>query len=155
MPSDADSVVQAVALSAAPAASASTTDNVSFLYAIRSPLEIETDHLGQVAQVELAVGQDQRGVDLVAAAVDGQPLGVDDLARVGVGDHDHVSGPLPLRPMGQLHGFAAGRSSYLDGGIHVCRLNPITGQLLSETMIDSLDPETGELPEDALAGFVP
>ncbi|TKJ33650.1 MAG: hypothetical protein CEE38_19890 [Planctomycetes bacterium B3_Pla] len=38
---------------------------------------------------------------------------------------------------------AAGRSSYLDGSIRLCRLNAKTGQLLSETIIDHRDPETG------------
>ena len=38
----------------------------------------------------------------------------------------------------------AGRSSYLDGGVYLYRLNPITGQLLTESCIYSLDPETGE-----------
>jgi outer membrane protein assembly factor BamB len=39
--------------------------------------------------------------------------------------------------------FAAGRSSYLDGSIRLCRLDAKTGQLLSETIIDHRDPETG------------
>ncbi|MHC4116860.1 MAG: outer membrane protein assembly factor BamB family protein [Planctomycetota bacterium] len=39
--------------------------------------------------------------------------------------------------------FAAGRSSYLDGSIRLCRLDARTGQLLSETVIDHRDPETG------------
>ena len=38
---------------------------------------------------------------------------------------------------------AAGRSSYLDGGIRLCRLDAKTGRLLSETPIDDRDPETG------------
>ncbi len=41
---------------------------------------------------------------------------------------------------------AAGRSSYVDGGIHVCRLEPATGKMLSETVIHSLDPKTGDQP---------
>jgi len=40
--------------------------------------------------------------------------------------------------------FAAGRSSYLDGGIYLYRLDPKTGKKLSETRIDSRDPKTGE-----------
>lgn len=40
----------------------------------------------------------------------------------------------------------AGRSSYLDGGIHIYRLDPRTGRKLSETVIHSLDPETGDQP---------
>ena len=42
---------------------------------------------------------------------------------------------------------AAGRSSYLDGGIHVYRLEPETGKLLSESVIHSLDPKTEEQPD--------
>jgi outer membrane protein assembly factor BamB len=38
---------------------------------------------------------------------------------------------------------SAGRSSYLDGGIYVCRLDATTGKKLSETVIDSTDPKTG------------
>ncbi len=41
---------------------------------------------------------------------------------------------------------AAGRSSYVDGGIHITRLNPGTGETLSETVVNSLDPETGKQP---------
>ncbi|MHC4629091.1 MAG: outer membrane protein assembly factor BamB family protein, partial [Planctomycetota bacterium] len=38
---------------------------------------------------------------------------------------------------------AAGRSSYLDGSIRLCRLDARSGELLSETIIDHRDPETG------------
>ena len=41
---------------------------------------------------------------------------------------------------------AAGRSSYVDGGIHVCRLEPATGKMISQTVIHSLDPKTGDQP---------
>ncbi len=41
---------------------------------------------------------------------------------------------------------AAGRSSYLDGGIHVYRLDPKTGTGLSETVVHSLNPKTGDQP---------
>ncbi len=41
---------------------------------------------------------------------------------------------------------AAGRSSYVDGGIYVSQLEPATGKLISQTVINSLDPETGEQP---------
>ncbi len=41
---------------------------------------------------------------------------------------------------------AAGRSSYVDGGIHVYRLEPATGKMLTETVIHSLDPKTGDQP---------
>jgi len=42
---------------------------------------------------------------------------------------------------------AAGRSSYLDGGIHLYRLEPATGQLISQTVIYSPDPATGAQPK--------
>ena len=38
---------------------------------------------------------------------------------------------------------AAGRSSYLDGGIRLCRLDAKTGRILSETLVDDRDPQTG------------
>jgi len=41
---------------------------------------------------------------------------------------------------------AAGRSSYLNGGIYLYRLDPKTGERLSETIVHSLDPKTGEQP---------
>ncbi len=41
---------------------------------------------------------------------------------------------------------AAGRSSYLDGGIRVCRLDPGTGRMLSQTVMYSPDPKTGKQP---------
>ncbi len=41
--------------------------------------------------------------------------------------------------------FAAGRSSYLDGGIHVYALEPATGNVLREETIYSPDAETGKM----------
>jgi outer membrane protein assembly factor BamB len=38
----------------------------------------------------------------------------------------------------------AGRSSYMDGGIVLYRVNPATGEPLSRTMLYHLDPDTGE-----------
>ncbi len=43
--------------------------------------------------------------------------------------------------------FAAGRSSYLDGGLDLYRLNPMTGKKLSRTEIYSPDSETGRQPK--------
>lgn len=48
--------------------------------------------------------------------------------------------------------FAAGRSSYLDGGIRLCRLEAGTGRLLSETVIDHRDPQTGGQRNDTIQG---
>ncbi len=41
---------------------------------------------------------------------------------------------------------AAGRSSYLDGGIRVCGLDPVTGEVKRERTIYSPDPETHKMP---------
>ncbi len=43
--------------------------------------------------------------------------------------------------------FAAGRSSYLDGGLDLYRVEPATGKVLSRTRIYSPDPETGKQPQ--------
>jgi len=43
--------------------------------------------------------------------------------------------------------FTAGRSSYLDGGIDLYRLNPATGEMLSRTENYSPDPKTGQQPK--------
>jgi hypothetical protein len=42
--------------------------------------------------------------------------------------------------------FVAGRSSYLDGGLELYRLDPATGETLSKTEIFSPDSETGRQP---------
>jgi len=41
----------------------------------------------------------------------------------------------------------AGRSSYLDGGIRVYQLDPVTGRQVAETTIYSPDPQTGKQPK--------
>jgi outer membrane protein assembly factor BamB len=41
--------------------------------------------------------------------------------------------------------FAAGRSSFLDGGISICAVDPQTGELLQEKHIYSPEPETDEM----------
>ena len=49
----------------------------------------------------------------------------------------------------------AGRSSYLDGGIDLCRLEPETGRALSRTPIYSPDPETGKQPAQFAPAAMP
>ena len=50
----------------------------------------------------------------------------------------------PSTGSGQAVAYCAvGRSSYLDGSVRLCRLDAKTGRLLSETIIDHRDPETG------------
>ncbi|HID07901.1 MAG TPA: hypothetical protein EYP10_12230 [Armatimonadetes bacterium] len=48
--------------------------------------------------------------------------------------------------------FVAGRSSYLDNGIFLYRLDPKTGEKLSVTHIDSRDPVTEMEPRDVIRG---
>jgi len=38
--------------------------------------------------------------------------------------------------------FVAGRSVFLDGGLRLVRLDPVTGKMLSETVLDDRDPAT-------------
>jgi outer membrane protein assembly factor BamB len=47
---------------------------------------------------------------------------------------------------------AAGRSSYLDGGVRLCRLEARTGRLLSETVLDDRDPQTGRQRKEVVRG---
>jgi len=46
----------------------------------------------------------------------------------------------------------AGRSSYLDGSIRLCRLEAKTGKILSETVVDHRDPETGYQRKGSVRG---
>ena len=47
--------------------------------------------------------------------------------------------------------LSAGRSSYLDGGIHLYALDPVTGKVLHHQTIYSPDPETGKMPPETSA----
>ncbi len=49
--------------------------------------------------------------------------------------------------------FAAGRSTYLDGGIHLYRLNLDTGTLLKERCLNDCDPRTGREAQNVITGF--
>jgi hypothetical protein len=53
-----------------------------------------------------------------------------------------VSGSVLIQD-GSLY-FASGRSSFLDGGIALYRMDPRTGETLSNTRIDSLDSNSGQ-----------
>jgi len=48
--------------------------------------------------------------------------------------------------------FAAGRSSFLDGGIYLYRVDVKTGKKLSESCVNSRDPRTGEEPQGTIRG---
>ncbi len=47
---------------------------------------------------------------------------------------------------------AAGRSSYVDGGVYLCAVDAVTGELIARRRIHHLDPETGLEPQDAIRG---
>ncbi len=51
--------------------------------------------------------------------------------------------------------FAAGRSSYLDRGIHVFALDPASGRVLEQQTIYSPDPQTGKAPPNPSANQIP
>jgi outer membrane protein assembly factor BamB len=51
--------------------------------------------------------------------------------------------------------FTVGRSSYLDGGIDLYRLDAQAGKVLSRTRIYSPDPETGKQPEQYGPAYMP
>jgi len=48
-----------------------------------------------------------------------------------------------------------GRSSYLDGGIDLCRVDPGSGKMLSRTPVYSPDPETGRQPPQSAPYAMP
>jgi outer membrane protein assembly factor BamB len=49
--------------------------------------------------------------------------------------------------------FAAGRSSFLDGGIRICRVDLKSGKLLAESTIYTPDPETHRAKREIVSGF--
>ncbi|MGM0531204.1 MAG: PQQ-binding-like beta-propeller repeat protein [Bacteroidota bacterium] len=49
--------------------------------------------------------------------------------------------------------FSAGRSSFLDDGLHIYRLDPESGEILYEKTINSRDSETGQQPKNIIKGF--
>jgi outer membrane protein assembly factor BamB len=65
---------------------------------------------------------------------------------------DQLESPWPVSGSVLMHEgkcwFAAGRSSYLDGGIRVFALDPATGKVHRQDTIYSLDPETGKMPPE-------
>jgi outer membrane protein assembly factor BamB len=47
---------------------------------------------------------------------------------------------------------AAGRSSYVDGGVYLCAVDAITGELINRRQISHRDPKTGLEPQDTIRG---
>jgi len=62
--------------------------------------------------------------------------------------HGQLESSWPVHGSVLLHNdelmFTAGRSSYLDGGLYLYRLNPATGNMLACSVISHLDPVTGK-----------
>jgi outer membrane protein assembly factor BamB len=46
--------------------------------------------------------------------------------------------------MGDAFYFAAGRSTYMDGGIHLYKVEPSTGKVLASSIVSHIDPATGK-----------
>jgi len=78
----------------------------------------------------------------------------EDLRLVSYGQVESV---WPMHGSILVHGdsayFAAGRSSFLDGGIHIFRVDPATGEVRAHRRIDSRDPKTGREPQETIQGF--
>jgi outer membrane protein assembly factor BamB len=49
---------------------------------------------------------------------------------------------------------AAGRSSYVDGGVYLCGVNARTGEPVTRRRIAHRDPETGQEPQDTIRGVI-
>ena len=49
---------------------------------------------------------------------------------------------------------AAGRSSYVDGGVYLCAVDAVTGELTARRRIYHLDPETGLEPQETIRGVI-
>ncbi|UCE47170.1 MAG: PQQ-binding-like beta-propeller repeat protein, partial [Phycisphaerales bacterium] len=47
---------------------------------------------------------------------------------------------------------AAGRSSYVDGGVYLCAVDAVTGELVARRRISHCDPETGLEPQETIRG---
>ncbi|HUT09693.1 MAG TPA: PQQ-binding-like beta-propeller repeat protein [Thermoguttaceae bacterium] len=73
--------------------------------------------------------------------------------------HDQLESPWPVHGnvliQNDVAYIVAGRSSFLDGGIYVCAVEPATGRLLREKRIDSRDPDTGDMVECRLPYDMP
>jgi outer membrane protein assembly factor BamB len=74
-------------------------------------------------------------------------------------DADQLESPWPVHGNVLVQNgvayFAAGRSSFLDGGIHVYAVDPETGNVLRQNRIYSPDAETGDMVECKLSYDMP
>ncbi|NQT37116.1 MAG: PQQ-binding-like beta-propeller repeat protein, partial [Planctomycetes bacterium] len=76
-----------------------------------------------------------------------------------IGVRDQLESPWPVHGnvlirQGVAY-FAAGRSSFLDGGIRVFAVDPGTGKVLQKQQIYSPDPETGDMVENRMRYDMP
>jgi outer membrane protein assembly factor BamB len=55
-------------------------------------------------------------------------------------------------PDGPVAYAAAGRTSYVDGGVHLCGVDAVTGALRFRRRISHMDPETGNEPQKTIRG---
>ncbi len=55
-------------------------------------------------------------------------------------------------PEGAVAYAAAGRTSYADGGVHLCGVDAVTGKLRFRRTISHMDPETGNEPQKSIRG---
>ena len=73
--------------------------------------------------------------------------------------HGQLESPWPVHGsvliQDDLAYLAAGRSSFLDGGIFVYQIDPVTGEVLREKRINSFDPETGDMVQCRLPYDMP
>ena len=49
---------------------------------------------------------------------------------------------------------AAGRTSYVDGGVYLCGVDAVSGKLLFRRQISHMDPKTGNEPQSVIEGVV-
>jgi outer membrane protein assembly factor BamB len=80
-----------------------------------------------------------------------------DKRRVAACGQLESASPVPGSVLAQNEAVycTTGRSSYLDGGINLYRLDPMTGRILSRTPIYSPDPKTGKQPKQFAPSAMP
>ncbi|MHC4227722.1 MAG: outer membrane protein assembly factor BamB family protein [Planctomycetota bacterium] len=60
----------------------------------------------------------------------------------------------PKDSAGSVAYAAAGRTSYVDGGVYLCAVDAVTGELITRRRISHRDPKTGLEPQDAIRGVI-